>query len=561
MNEGRSRLRSLVSERTPLRTVAAGLGAATVIAIAAAAPARDVGAPTGRPAARAEGRPAESLHGAALRGDVRAVRQHIAAGSDLDRRDQFGSTPLAIAATFGRTEVARALIDAGADLETRDEWGSTPLHLAVVFGRPEIARALLDEGARRRARNGSGSTAFDMVQAPLEADRVAFARIAVALEPLGLDPDYARVESTRPKLAAMLGATPEELRSARYAPEPGGDWEVSTPAKQGLDPALVAELYVDAAAVEKLRGLLVIRNGALIAEGYFNGSSRERKELLQSVTKSFTSALVGIALDRGCLSSVDQRLLDFFPRQAERITDERKRRVTLRHLLQMRGGYPWEETDPQLWQALLEGDLLKLVADFPLVNDPGTAFNYSNLSSHWLGVVVARACGTDLRSFAEERLFAPLDAELGEWIRDKDGYHVGLAEMHLRARDMAKLGQLYLDGGEYGGRRVLPEAWVEASLESYSPDAWTARPPQNHAGRYFRKLGYGYQWWSADVAGRPVDFAWGHGGQLVVLLEDLDMVVVATSEPFRGQSDAESWRHERASLNLVGKFIRSLPPE
>jgi len=113
------------------------------------------------------------------------------------------------------------------------------------------------------------------------------------------------------------------------------------------------------AAVEKLLGLLVIKNGQLVAEGYFNGGSRERKAPLQSVTKSYTSALVGIALDRGCLSSIDHKMLEFFPKQAERITDPRKRQITVRHLLQMRGGYPWEETDPELWQALLKGHLVR----------------------------------------------------------------------------------------------------------------------------------------------------------------------------------------------------------
>jgi CubicO group peptidase (beta-lactamase class C family) len=503
--------------------------------------------------------PTLDLHRACLRGDVAAVRGHIAAGSDLDRKDAQGSTALVVAATFGQTASARALIEAGADLELRDAWGSAPLHLAALFGHQEIVQALLDKGARRRARNGSGSTAFDIVQAPLEVDRLLYDQVGSALKPLGLSLDYARIERTRPKLAEMLKATPQELGSARYAPAPGGDWQVSTPAAEGLDPALVAELYVDAAAVEKLRSLLVIRNGRLIAEGYFDGGARQHKELLQSVTKSVTSALVGIALEQGCLRSVDQKMLDFFPEQAGRIADPRKQRITVRHLLQMRGGYPWEETDPALWQALAKGDLLKLVADVRLANDPGTAFNYSNLSSHWLGVVVARACGTDLRSLAEERLFAPLQIQLGDWIRDADGYYVGLAEMHLRARDMAKLGQLYLDHGEYAGRRVLPAAWVDASLQSQSPDAWTAQPPQNHVGRYFRELGYGYQWWSAELAGRHVDFAWGHGGQLVVLLKDLAMVVVATSEPFYRRSDDVSWRHERATINLVGKFIRSLP--
>lgn len=505
--------------------------------------------------------PSVSLHVASLQGNTQAVRQHIRAGSPLNEKDQYGSTPLTIAITFGKTEVAKALIEAGADLSVKDNYGSTPLQLAVFFAHPGIVRALLDAGADKRARNESGATAFDIAQSPFEVDRATYDSMQSGLRSLGLELDYQRIAATRQKLVEMLSATPDELQSVSYAPRRAGDWKVSSPAEQGLDPALLAELFWDAAGVEKLYGLAVVREGRLVAEGYFNGSSLEDKTHLQSVTKSFTSAAVGIALRQGCLASIDQKMIDFFPEFAEKLRDPRKRQITVRQLLQMRAGFPWEETDERLWKALVHGALLDLVVDFPLVSDPGDAFAYSNLSSHWLGVIVARACKTDLRTFEEKHLLGPLNAKLGEWIRDRDGYYVGLAEMQLSARDMAKFGLLYLDEGNYGGQELVPAAWVKESLENYSKDAWIAQPPQHHAGRYFRELGYGYQWWSAKVAGREVDFAWGHGGQLIVLLDDLDMVVVAKSDPWRGQRGGESWKHERATLNLVGKFIRSLPRE
>lgn len=505
--------------------------------------------------------PSASLHLAALQGDTAAVRQHIAAGSALNVKDQYGSTPLTIAITFGKNDVAKALIEAGADLNVADRYGSKPIHLAAFFARPEIARALLAAGADKRVRSGSGATPFDIVQAPLEADRATYDSIRPGLESLGMRLDYQRIAKTRPELVELFRATPEELTSVSYAPEPGAEWNVSTPSDLGLDPALVAELFLDARAVEKLYALVVVKDGRLVAEGYFNGVRRQDKTHLQSVTKSFTSAAVGIALAEGCLESVDQKLVEFFPEFVPKLSDARKKLVTVRQLLQMRAGFPWEETDQRLWQALLKGALLDLVVEYPLVNDPGTAFAYSNLSSHWLGVIVARACKTDLKSFEEEHLLGPLNVTPGEWLRDRDGYYVGLAEMRLTARDMARFGQLYLDEGRYSGRQIVPSEWVGASLENYSKEAWIAVPPQRHAGRYFAELGYGYQWWSARVDGRGVDFAWGHGGQLIVLLDQLDMVVVTKSDPWRGRSDAESWKHERATLNLVGKFIRSLPYE
>ncbi|MES0361800.1 MAG: serine hydrolase, partial [Anaerolineales bacterium] len=154
-------------------------------------------------------------------------------------------------------------------------------------------------------------------------------------------------------LSMLVGCGPstEELEAVEYTPLTRKDWKVSLPAEQGLDPMLVEELYYNAAELETLYGLLVIKNGHLIAEGYFNEGAVDQKNQLQSVTKSYTSALVGIALDQGCLSSVDQKMMDFFPEFAGKITDPRKEQITIRDMLQMLSGYPFEETDPALFEA------------------------------------------------------------------------------------------------------------------------------------------------------------------------------------------------------------------
>jgi CubicO group peptidase (beta-lactamase class C family) len=503
--------------------------------------------------------PGVSLHMAALKGNIEAVRQHIKAGSDLNEKDAYGSTPLIVATVFGKTEVARALIEAGADMKIRDNYGSTPLHIAALLGRTEIVKALLDKGANKYLRNNAGSSAFDIVAAPFEEDKGIYDSLAQGLGPLGLKLDCERIETTRPKIAEMLRPRPEDLQAVKYTPLPGDEWKVSTPAEQGLDSMLVAELYLDAAEMERLYGLLVIKNGHLIAEGYFNEGAIEQKARLQSVTKSYTSALVGIALNQGCLSSVDQKMTHFFPEVAGQITDPRKAQITIRDMLQMRAGYPWEEMDPGLFEILYTGFRPSLLVDFPLTSDPGTAFQYSNLTSHLLGVIVARACDTDLKSFAQENLFSPIDAEVGKWIQDWEGYYNGHADLHFTARDMGKFGLLYLGEGEYQGKQIISAGWVHNSLKSYSEDTWVTLDRLNKVGRYFRDLGYGYQWWSARVDDHHLDFAWGHGGQLIVLLDELDMIVVVTSDPFFGQHDDQSWKHEQANINLVGKFIKSLP--
>jgi CubicO group peptidase (beta-lactamase class C family) len=359
-------------------------------------------------------------------------------------------------------------------------------------------------------------------------------------------------------LSILTGCGPStaKLAAVDFAPLPGDDWEVSTPAAEGLDPDLLAELYYNASELETIYSLLVIKNGKLIAEDYFNEGSAKQQANLQSASKSFNSALVGIALEKGCLSSVDQKMMEFFPEYADQISDPRKAEITIRHMLQMRSGFPWEESDPALFDALYSGEYMtnKIMVHFPLVNDPGTAFHYSNLTTYWLGVIVARACDSDLKIFAEENLFSPLGMTLGEYWQDESGYYY--PNVHFTARDAAKYGQLYLNDGEYEGHQIISADWVRDSLKVYSEDAWTIR-----VGRNYQDIGYGYQWWSARGGDHHYNLALGHGGQQIVLLDEYDMVIVVTADPFWEEHSDRSWKHEKANINLVADFIASLPIE
>jgi CubicO group peptidase (beta-lactamase class C family) len=350
-----------------------------------------------------------------------------------------------------------------------------------------------------------------------------------------------------------------------YTPLPGDDWKVSTPEEQGLDSMLVRELYFNAAKLETLYGLLVIKNGYLIAEEYFNKGMVEQLSGRQSATKSYTSALVGIALDQGYLLSVDQKIMDFFPEFAEQIKDPRKEQITIRNLLQMRAGYPDEESTPPYLEVMFFSDnwhWVPHIVDFPLISDPGAEFNYSNLTSHLLGVIVARACNTDLKSYSQEYLFSPINAEVGDWSTDADNYNMGALEIYVTARDMAKFGLLYLRDGEYEGNQVLSADWVKESLQTYSEDIKVGEWLTSRYG-YFRDIGYGYQWWSARVGDHHFNYASGHGGNYIILLNELDMLIVTTADPLYGSDFAGEggWKYEGAINNLVGKFIKSLPRE
>jgi CubicO group peptidase (beta-lactamase class C family) len=368
---------------------------------------------------------------------------------------------------------------------------------------------------------------------------------------------FASVVLILPLLTGGCGSPSiEDLAAVDYTPLPRDDWKVSTPEAQGLDPMLVAEMYYNAAELETIYSLLVIKNGCLIAEDYFNDGSIDQKDRLQSATKSFTSALVGIALEQGCLSSLDQKMLDFFPEVAGKVTDPRKEQITIRNMLEMRAGYPREETDAALWDGLLSGHYPPLIEEFPLVSDPGTRFHYSNLTSNWLGIIVDRACGMNLKAYAEEHLFSPLGVKAGEWGQDAEGHNNGCGDLHLTAREAAKFGLLYLNDGLYEENQIVPANWVHDSLQTYSVNEAFVKKVG-----HFRDIGYGYHWWSANAGEHHVNFAWGHGGQLIVLVENFDIVIVTTSYPFWKENTDESWRNEKAIITMVSDFINSLPSD
>jgi CubicO group peptidase (beta-lactamase class C family) len=373
------------------------------------------------------------------------------------------------------------------------------------------------------------------------------------------------VSSIALSLAMLVGCGPStaELEAVDYTPLPEGDWNVSTPEEQGLDPTLLAKLYYEAAEMETLYGLLIIKNGYLIAEKYFNEASIDHVSGRASSTKSFTSALVGIALEQGCIQSLDQRMMDFFPEFSEEIQDPRKEQITIRHLLQMRGGYPDEEYTSNLFEIMFfrgNWEFVPHLVDFPLASDPGTEFNYSNLTSHLLGVIVTRACGQDLETYSRQYLFSPMNADIYGWQVDDDGYNWGFGEIYVTARNMAKFGQLYLDGGVYDGKQVISADWIEASLQRYSESIIRGGILPWYGS--FRDRGYGYQWWSSRSGGHYFYYASGHGGNYIILLPELDMVIVTAADPLHDMWDGgDPWAYEGAINRMVGRFIKSLPSE
>jgi CubicO group peptidase (beta-lactamase class C family) len=334
-------------------------------------------------------------------------------------------------------------------------------------------------------------------------------------------------------LAALLTAclalpapAAAQTPGAEYFPR--AEWRTSRPKKQSLDGRILSRLVRRIGEREdwRLHSLQIVRNGYLVVDEYFNGWSADRVHTLQSDTKSVTSLLVGIAVDRGEIGSVDDRVLDYFPEYRNiRNRDERKEAMRLRDLLTMRTGLDWSEanyeTSPLRELNESREDWLKFVLDWPMREQPGTRFEYNSGGVILLGGVVRNTSGIPLDRFARENLFEPLGIEDVQWYFGPDGVpHTG-GGLSLKPRDMARIGYLVLRNGRWRDRQIVSEAWLRESL------ARSVSPPWSFGGR---PADYGYLWWLLPDDDEYVITASGARSQWIFVVPKHDLVVVVTGD-------------------------------
>ena len=264
--------------------------------------------------------------------------------------------------------------------------------------------------------------------------------------------------------------------------------------------------------------VVVVRHGHLVFEAYRNGYDQDKRHHLQSTTKSFSSTLIGIAIDKGFIDGVDQKVVDLFPEHAIANMDARKGRLTLEHLLTMSEGMDWHELDypytdgrntlGQMWRSR---DAVQHVLDRPMAREPGAAWAYNSGTSILLGGILEQATGRDVLSFAREVLFDPIGIGEVEWSKTTGNHYHTDGGLYLTPRDMARLGYLMLHGGAWDGQQIVSPEWVARATQAHY---------QTGAGK-----GYGYQWWTL---GRGTFAATGHYEQKIYVLPEADMVVVFT---------------------------------
>jgi CubicO group peptidase (beta-lactamase class C family) len=306
----------------------------------------------------------------------------------------------------------------------------------------------------------------------------------------------------------------------------------------------VEEVRAAAAELPRLRSLLVSQNGKLLFEYYARGAGPTRPGNIKSASKSVISTLIGIAIDRKILASVNEPIVRFFP-QLKTDPDPRKARITIDNLLTMQSGM--ESTSFDNYGAWVRSrNWVSYVLNRPLVSDPGTTMEYSTGSTHLLSAILTKAARTSTWGFLQESLGRPLGINFTQWARDPQGIYFGGNEMLMTPRQMLAFGELYLNRGRTGDRQVVPAAWVDASCT-----------PRGRS-RFNPDQMYGYGWWMRDFASRRSCFAWGYGGQYVMVFRDLNLVIVTTSST---AVDEERRDHRRLLFDLVDRLIAGLPQQ
>ncbi|MFX1577531.1 MAG: serine hydrolase domain-containing protein [Promethearchaeota archaeon] len=308
---------------------------------------------------------------------------------------------------------------------------------------------------------------------------------------------------------------------------PTDEWRVSPPQLQGMSSAVLQQLHDHIRNEDlPLDSYLVVRHGYIVYEDYPSSYGPDNSHILHSVTKSFTSALIGIAIEEGYIPNADEPVCSFFTDRSIANLDERKQRMTIRHLLNMRAGLEWDEwshpyTDPQndLYQMVYSADCIQFMLDRPMVAEPGTTWVYNTGASHLLAGIIHETTGQIPLSFAFDHLFGPLGITHAIWTRDRNGLNYGGSELHLRPRDMAKFGLLYLNDGEWDGSQIVPHEWVTQSQRSMV-QPWTG-------------TGYGYQWWK-QISMDTFE-ARGLHSQWIIIHPEYDLVIVQTASDYDGE--------------------------
>ena len=305
-------------------------------------------------------------------------------------------------------------------------------------------------------------------------------------------------------------------------------WEACPPEEVGISSDALADMLERVQREEtEIHSMIIVKNDRLVLEAYVHPYDSETLHNVKSVSKSVISALVGIALREGVIGDLDETVHSHLPQYFSDESDPRKLEIDLFNLLTMTSGLDLDENGPISGEIFRTLDWLKATYARPMVADPGTRFLYSTPLTHTMSAIITEAAGMSLHEFAGEHLFGPMEFGEVQWKKGPQGYNFGGAELFMLPLDMARFGHLFLNGGIWNGRQLIPEAWIRESTTN------------KLAGVSDTRL-YGYWWWLDDDGWYH---AHGWGGQSISVSEELDIVIVVTA------SDSQ------APMNLFLEYV------
>jgi CubicO group peptidase (beta-lactamase class C family) len=324
----------------------------------------------------------------------------------------------------------------------------------------------------------------------------------------------------------VVTTTPEEVATTTPPDETSPErstwqWPTSSPEEQGMNPDLLSAMldHIEQTNPE-IHSITIIRNGYMVFDEYYPNDDFARGEPhpICSCTKSIVSILIGIAIEQGYIAGIDQPVLSFFPEKTVESLTPRKEAMTLKDLLTMSAGFSCQDDESvaAMEQMIASGDYTEYLLDRPMFHRPGTHFVYCNGVSHLLSSILTRATGMSTSVFAYEHLFRPLGITNVVWGIEPHGINLGYTDVYMKPHDMAKIGLLYLNQGQWDGEQIVSSDWVAESTRQ-----------QIYANR--DSEGYGYQWW---VDANGYYFAAGLGGQFIFVVPQHNLVVVFTAVLF-----------------------------
>ena len=282
----------------------------------------------------------------------------------------------------------------------------------------------------------------------------------------------------------------------------------------------------------KLHSILLIKNDHLVIDEYFNGHSVNKRHDLRSITKSIRSILVGIAIDKGFIDNINDPISKYLKGLVpKKNLDERKKKITIKHLLTMASGLDCNDWDKkskgQEDKVYKKNDWLQYTLNLPMVNEPGTVSNYCSMGVVLLAEIISQASGMEIDKFAEAYLFNPLVIDNVKWGHTSGKEIISSGKrLYMTSRDMAKIGQLLLNQGKWNGKQIVSKNWIEESTT----------PKTKITG-----IDYGYLWWNIPfkVNEKTVTSktATGNGGQYIMVIPEMDIVAVFTGGAYNSQED------------------------